>query len=42
LVPGPTFEPSCHIFYGARVIDVNDGKPKYLGHKDLSPLWTDG
>jgi hypothetical protein len=36
----PSFEPSCHIFYGARVIDVNDDKPKFLGHKDDSPLWT--
>jgi hypothetical protein len=33
------FEPTCHIFYGARVIDVDDGTPKYLGHKDQSPLW---
>lgn len=33
------FRPSCHIFYGARVIDVPDGRPKYLGHKDSSPLW---
>jgi hypothetical protein len=31
------FEPSCHIFYGARVIDVDDGKPKYLGHKGSQP-----
>ena len=35
----PAFSPSCHIFYGARVIDVDDGKPKYLGHKGGSPLW---
>ena len=33
------FQPSCHIFYGARVVDVNDGKPRYLGHKGSSPLW---
>jgi hypothetical protein len=38
----PRFEPTCHIFYGARVIDINDDKPKFLGHKDLSPLWKDG
>ena len=36
------FRPSCHIFYGARVIDVDDGRPKYLGHKGSSPLWQDG
>jgi hypothetical protein len=35
----PAFAPSCHIFYGARVIDVDDGRPKFLGHKDSSPLW---
>jgi hypothetical protein len=36
----PAFEPSCHIFYGARVIDVPDDRPKYLGHKGHSPLWV--
>ncbi|MCP4593531.1 MAG: GFA family protein [bacterium] len=35
----PPFEPTCHIFYGARVIDVPDTTPKYLGHKGKSPLW---
>jgi len=35
----PEFQPSCHIFYGSRVIDIDDGKPKYLGHKGSSPLW---
>ena len=34
-----SFEPTCHIFYGARTLDVNDSKPKYLGHKGQSPLW---
>lgn len=29
----PAFEPTCHIFYGSRVIDIDDGKPKYPGHK---------
>jgi hypothetical protein len=33
------FEPSCHIFYGARVIDMHDDLPKFLGHKGSSPLW---
>ncbi len=32
------FRPSCHIFYGARVIDVVDGLPKWSGHKDQSTL----
>ncbi len=36
------FEPTCHIFYGARVIDVDDGRPKYLGHKENSALWKGG
>ena len=30
------FRPSCHIFYGARVMDVEDGLPKWAGHKDKS------
>jgi hypothetical protein len=38
----PAFVPTCHIFYGARVIDVEDGRPKFLGHKGGSPLWTEG
>ena len=37
-----SFEPTCHIFYGQRVIDVRDDKPKYLGHKRVSPLWEEG
>lgn len=36
------FEPTCHIFYGSRVIDVADTRPKYLGHKGQSPLWQPG
>ncbi|KAF8057398.1 Mss4-like protein [Lyophyllum atratum] len=28
------FYPSCHIFYGQRVMDVKDGKPKFGGHKE--------
>ena len=35
------FEPTCHIFYQARVIDVPDRLPKFLGHKDQSPLWRE-
>ncbi len=34
------FAPSCHIFYGQRVLDVPDDKPKYLGRKGDSPLWS--
>jgi len=33
------YRPSCHIFYGARVIDVRDDLPKYVGHKGSSPPW---
>jgi len=31
-----TFRPSCHIFYGMRVMDATDGLPKWYGHKDRS------
>ena len=34
------FQPTCHIFYSVRVIDVDDGKPKYVGHEGTSPLWN--
>jgi len=27
------FLPTCHIFYGSRVVDVDDGLPKWSGHK---------
>jgi len=33
-----SFKPSCHIFYGARVMDMNDGVPKWSGHKNYSTL----
>jgi len=36
------FRPTCHIYYGMRVIDIDDDLPKYLGHKDVSPLWRQG
>ena len=32
------FRSSCHIFYGARVVDVLDELPKWSGHKDQSTL----
>lgn len=31
------FEPTCHIFYAARVRDVPDDLPKWSGHKNRSP-----
>lgn len=33
-----TFRPTCHIFYGMRVLDVDDDLPKWSGHKDASGL----
>lgn len=32
------FRPTCHIFYSARVMDVDDGLPKWSGHKGTSTL----
>lgn len=31
-----TFKPTCHIFYAARVLDMNDGLPKWAGHSGKS------
>ena len=36
-IPG-VFLPRCHIFYGQRVRDVEDGLPKWAGHKGKSAL----
>ena len=33
-----TFRPTCHIFYGACIIDMDDGLPKWAGHKNESEL----
>jgi hypothetical protein len=33
-----SFKPTCHIFYGQRVVDVRDGVPKFDGHKDQSKI----
>ncbi len=33
-----SFKPTCHIFYGTRLIDMNDGLPKWSGHKNESVL----
>jgi len=30
------FKPTCHIFYGQRVINIDDDLPKWLGHKNES------
>ena len=30
------FEPTCHVFYSMRVLDVNDDLPKWSGHKNRS------
>ena len=30
------FKPSCHIFYGMRLFDIDDGLPKWSGHKNHS------
>jgi hypothetical protein len=38
----PAFAATCHIFYGSRVIDIDDGKPKFLGQKGSSALWKKG
>lgn len=29
---------SCHIFYSNRAVDVPDGLPKWMGHKDTSEV----
>ena len=34
-----SFNHTCHLFYAARVIDIPDEKPKWMGHKNKSPLW---
>ena len=31
------FRPSCYIFYGQRMLDMDDGLPKWQGHKGRSP-----
>ncbi|CAO1622022.1 unnamed protein product [Sympodiomycopsis kandeliae] len=36
-VPSP-FAPSCHIFYKEAIIEIDDGVPKWSGHKDISEL----
>jgi hypothetical protein len=31
-----TFKPTCHIFYAARVFDMDDRLPKWSGHREIS------
>lgn len=31
-----SFKPTCHIFYAARTLDMNDGLPKWAGHSEAS------
>lgn len=31
-----SFKATCHLFYGQRVIDIDDSLPKWLGHKNHS------
>lgn len=31
-----SFRPTCHIFYGTRVVEVGDDLPKWSGHKNYS------
>jgi hypothetical protein len=33
-----TFQPTCHIFYSMRVMEIDDGLPKWSGHKGRSTL----
>jgi len=30
------FRPTCHLFYGSRVMDMDDSVPKWSGHKNHS------
>ncbi len=32
------FRPTCHIFYGSRLIDIRDDLPKWSGHKNNSEM----
>ncbi|MCJ1461968.1 hypothetical protein MMC07_000568 [Pseudocyphellaria aurata] len=35
------FEPTCHMFYNRRVVDIPDGKPKWTGLNEKSELIED-
>lgn len=34
----PAFQPSCHIFYASRTMEVQDELPKWSGHRDRSQM----
>ncbi len=42
-IPGvpEKFKPTCHIFYGMRVMDIDDDLPKWSGHKNHSDLYSE-
>nr|WP_319491703.1 hypothetical protein [uncultured Desulfobacter sp.] len=31
-----SFKPTCHLFYGSRVIEIQDDLPKWSGYKNHS------
>ena len=35
------FKPKCHMFYSQRVMDINDGLPKWTGLNETSDLIAD-
>jgi hypothetical protein len=35
------WQPSCHIFYGSKTVSINDGLPKFEGHKGKSEMIKD-
>lgn len=35
------FEARCHMFYGRRVVDVNDRKPKWTGLSEQTELMSE-
>ena len=37
-----SFRPTCHIFYASRVLEIDDGLPRWFGHKNQSALFEGG
>lgn len=37
----PAFQPTCHIFYERRTLDIKDGLVKWRGLNDRSELMTE-
>lgn len=33
-----SFKPTCHLFYGSKVLDIKDDLPKWSGHKNHTSL----